>query len=184
MKGSMQQQPMGVTFDNLPMILATQRISSTELLNSKDSPHKRAEGAGNQFDFGARRNTSSFLKQNNPFFSPKNVSNYLMSPDATRNQMNRTIQDVGYNTIGFRDMMNKSPRGMINQDSSRDFLPDVSIVGSTIYRKKEKPSISVHDVMKVRMKYEKQPFGHSFYKSPSNEMLLKKIQYGKSDRDK
>lgn len=38
--------------------------------------------------------------------------------------------------------------------------------------------------MKVRMKYEKQPFGHSFYKSPSNEMLLKKIQYGKSDRDK
>ena len=72
----------------------------------------------------------------------------------------------------------------MNDNSSRDYLPDLSVVGATVYHRKTKPSISVSDVMKVNMKYKKPPFGHSFYKSPSNEMLLKKIQYGKSDRDK
>ena len=30
----------------------------------------------------------------------------------------------------------------------------------------------------------KPQFGHSFYKSPSNEMLMKKIKFGNSNREK
>lgn len=57
-------------------------------------------------------------------------------------------------------------------------------MGSTVYHKKEIPTITLSDVMKVNLKYKKPPFGHGFYQSPSNEMLLKKIRFGKNDRDK
>ena len=130
------------------------------------------------------------MNTNNAFFSPRNVSQYLQSPDVFRNQMNRTIQvggGDGYATVGSKginDFINGSPKRLINDNSSRDYLPDLSIVGATVYHRKTKPSISVADVMKVNMKYKKPPFGHSAYRSPSNEMLLKKIQYGKSDVDK
>lgn len=101
--------------------------------------------------------------------------------------MSRTIcagGGDGYATVAYKDLISSSPQRLINDDSSRDYLPDLSIVGATVYQRKPKAPISVGDVMKVDMKYKKPPFGHSFYKSPSNEMLLKKIQYGKSDRDK
>jgi len=63
-------------------------------------------------------------------------------------------------------------------------LPDVSIVGSTIHKRSSKPQITLTDVMKVKLKYSHPPFGHKAYRSPSNEMLIKKTQYGHSDRDK
>ena len=73
---------------------------------------------------------------------------------------------------------------MLNDNSSRDYLPNLAIVGSTVYRKQPKPNVSIKDVMKVSEKYRSPPFGHSFYKSPSNEMLMKKIQLGFSERTK
>ena len=82
---------LGATYDNLPTILASQRISSKELVKPELKKGFGSHVASN-FEIGGRRNTSSFLNTNNPFFSPRNVSQYLASPDMIRNQMNKTIQ--------------------------------------------------------------------------------------------
>lgn len=55
-------------------------------------------------------------------------------------------------------------------------------LNKTIMDKRKSPMLSVNDV--VNGIINKPEFGHSFYKTPSNEMLMKKIPFGHSQKYK